>query len=111
MLQGSRLAKCLYLTLSICSSSKKEAIVILIGGLSKVRDGLFLRKEPCQYFGIKLDKSINSVPLRSLLICLGTGQPRSITFKPELFANGNQLSLVPTSDFQLRMNTIQLEEH
>jgi len=37
--------------LSTYNSSSKEAIILLIGGVKKVKDGLLPKRERCQYFG------------------------------------------------------------
>jgi hypothetical protein len=79
----------------------------LIGGARKVKDGLFPRKERCQYFGLKWETNTSFALFQALLTCLGTGLLRLITSKPELSANGNQQRQIPILDFQLKMNTIQ----
>jgi len=77
---------------NIFSLLRREDIITLIGGLKKVKDGLFPRKELCQFSGLKLKKNTNSAQLLRLSICLGIGQLRLTTLKLELSANGNQLN-------------------
>lgn len=97
--------------LSTYSLLRKEDIITLNGGVRKVKDGLFPRRDLCQSFGLEWEINISFVLSQALSTCLGIGQLRLITFKLELFANGNQIKLIPISDFQHKMNIIQLEDH